>query len=436
MARAIKNKNNFEINNAMPTLKPRLGFVLACIFLDALGIGLIVPVLPRLIGTLAETRDAQTWWYGLIMLSYGIMQFASAPFLGALSDRCGRRPVLLAGICGLGVMFAVPAFVASLPAILISRIAGGMLSANMAVAQAYVADLTAGYDRSAAFGKIGAVFGIGFVLGPALGGILGQNDPAVPFMVASGVTLLNFIYGFFALPESLAVKNPKPLTLRGNTPLASLSVMFQQPKARLFLLTLALTGLANGVMQCTWALYTEFRYGFTPLQIGLSVFGLGVSISFVQGFLLQRFLARFDSIFIAVLAIACGALCLAAIGLTTSGAAAAVFVCLYAVSGAISPLLTAAISRETPLDAQGKAIGSVSSLNSLTGAIAPALGTPLLMVTTKCSPSELLAGTPYFVCALLSACALILFIAGARKLWSAPRSPIKNAEGETSGFEE
>ena len=225
MARAIKNKNNFEINNAMPTLKPRLGFVLACIFLDALGIGLIVPVLPRLIGTLAETRDAQTWWYGLIMLSYGIMQFASAPFLGALSDRCGRRPVLLAGICGLGVMFAVPAFVASLPAILISRIAGGMLSANMAVAQAYVADLTAGYDRSAAFGKIGAVFGIGFVLGPALGGILGQNDPAVPFMVASGVTLLNFIYGFFALPESLAVKNPKPLTLRGNTPLASLSVM-------------------------------------------------------------------------------------------------------------------------------------------------------------------------------------------------------------------
>ena len=413
----------------MPTLKPRLGFVLACIFLDALGIGLIVPVLPRLIGTLAETRDAQTWWYGLIMLSYGIMQFASAPFLGALSDRCGRRPVLLAGICGLGIMFAVPAFIASLPAILLSRIAGGMLSANMAVAQAYVADLTDDHDRSAAFGKIGAVFGIGFVLGPALGGILGQNNPAVPFMVASGVTLLNFIYGFFALPESLVVKNTRPLTLRGNTPLASLSIMFKQPKARLFLLTLALTGLANGVMQCTWALYTEFRYGFTPLQIGLSVFALGLSISLVQGFLLQRLLARLDSVLIAVLAIACGALCLAAIGLTTSGAA-------YAVSGAVSPLLTAAISRETPLDAQGKAIGSVSSLNSLTGALAPALGTPLLMVTTNHAPEEFLAGTPYFVCAMLSALALILFIAGARRLWSKAPAPVKNAEGETSGFEE
>ena len=276
----------------------------------------------------------------------------------------------------------------------------------------------------------------GFVLGPALGGILGQNNPAVPFMVASGVTLLNFIYGFFALPESLVVKNTRPLTLRGNTPLASLSIMFKQPKARLFLLTLALTGLANGVMQCTWALYTEFRYGFTPLQIGLSVFALGLSISLVQGFLLQRLLARLDSVLIAVLAIACGALCLAAIGLTTSGAAATAFVCLYAVSGAVSPLLTAAISRETPLDAQGKAIGSVSSLNSLTGALAPALGTPLLMVTTNHAPEEFLAGTPYFVCAMLSALALILFIAGARRLWSKAPAPVKNAEGETSGFEE
>ena len=123
----------------MSLFKPRLGFVLACIFLDALGIGLIVPVLPRLIGTLTTSHDAQTWWYGMIMLSYGVMQFVSAPLLGALSDRYGRRPVLLAGICGLSVMFAVPAFFASLPAILASRIAGGMLSANMAVAQAYVA---------------------------------------------------------------------------------------------------------------------------------------------------------------------------------------------------------------------------------------------------------------------------------------------------------
>ncbi len=399
----------------MSRFQPRLGFVLACIFLDALGIGLIVPVLPRLIGTLTTSPDAQAWWYGMIMLSYGVMQFVSAPFLGALSDRCGRRPVLLAGICGLGVMFAVPAFIGSLPAILASRIVGGILSANMAVAQAYVADITDGYERSAAFGKIGAVFGAGFVLGPALGGVLGQNDPSIPFVAASAVTLVNFLYGLFALPESLVNKNPTPLTLAANTPFASLGVMLRHPRARIFLLTLAFTGLANGIMQCTWALYTEFRYGFTPLQIGLSVFALGISISLVQGFLLQRLLARLDSRLIAVLAIACGVVCLGAIGFSASGALSVVFVCLYACAGAVSPLLTAAISRETPLDAQGKAIGSVSSLNSLTGAVAPALGTPLLMVTTGSAPDALAAGTPYFACALLSASALVLFILGTRR---------------------
>lgn len=423
----------------MSLFKPRLGFVLACIFLDALGIGLIVPVLPRLIGTLTTSHDAQTWWYGMIMLSYGVMQFVSAPLLGALSDRYGRRPVLLAGICGLGVMFAVPAFFASLPAILASRIAGGMLSANMAVAQAYVADLTTGYERSAAFGKIGATFGIGFVVGPALGGILGQNDPTIPFVVASAVTLINFFYGLFALPESLTNPNPRPLSLAASTPFASLAAMLREPRARLFLLTLALTGLANGVMQCTWALYTEFRYGFTPLQIGLSVFALGISISLVQGFLLQRLLARLHSQLIAALAIASGAVCLAAIGVSTNGLVAVIFVCLYACAGAVSPLLTAAISRETPLDAQGKAIGSVSSLNSLTGAVAPALGTPLLMVTTGQSPESLLAGTPYFACALLSAAALVLFVFGMRRLSEKSSAAAESAAADDdgiSGFED
>ena len=161
-------------------IKPAVGFILACIFLDALGIGLIVPVLPRLIGTLSETRDAQTWWYGLIMLSYGVMQFVSSPLLGALSDRIGRRPVLLGGILGLGLTFAVPAFSGSLVLILVSRVVGGMMSANMTVAQAYIADVTQGVGRCSGFGKIGAAFGVGFVLGPAVGGLLGDSDPVGP----------------------------------------------------------------------------------------------------------------------------------------------------------------------------------------------------------------------------------------------------------------
>lgn len=202
-------------------LPSRLRFIYACIFLDALGIGLIIPVLPRLIGVLTDTRDEQMWWYGAIMLSYGVMQFLASPLLGALSDRIGRRPVLLSGICGLGIMFAVPALSTSLTAILASRIFGGLLSANISVAQAYIADVTTGYERAAAFGRIGAVFGAGFLIGPALGGILGGNNPHLPFIAASIVTLLNFGYGLFVLPESIAQRSTEPVSLRKTMPSAA-----------------------------------------------------------------------------------------------------------------------------------------------------------------------------------------------------------------------
>lgn len=146
---------------------PAAGFVLACVFLDALGIGLIIPVLPRLIGTLASSPDAQASWYGAIMVSYGLMQFFSAPAIGAISDRLGRRPVLLTGILGLAVMMLVPAFCDSLWLILLSRILGGAMSSNIVVAQAYIADVTDESSRTAAFGRIGAIFGVAFILGPA-----------------------------------------------------------------------------------------------------------------------------------------------------------------------------------------------------------------------------------------------------------------------------
>ena len=268
-------------------LQPRLGFILACIFLNALGIGLIVPVLPRLIGTLTNSAGSQTLWYGALMVSYGLMQCLSAPILGALSDRIGRRPVLLGGIFGLGLMFAVPAFCADLTAILLSRIVGGFLSANMTVAQAYIADITEGASRTAAFGRIGAVFGIGFVVGPAAGGILGAQDPTLPFAVASVVALVNFLYGAFVLPESLVERSDKPLSFALNNPVTSLQALLSVPQNRCFAVTLVISSLANNLTQCTWALYNEYRYCYTPHEIGLSVFALGLTISSAQGVALQ-----------------------------------------------------------------------------------------------------------------------------------------------------
>lgn len=391
------------------SLHPRIGFILACIFLDALGVGLIVPVLPRLIGTLTDTPDAQTMWYGALMVSYGIMQFVSSPLLGALSDRIGRRPVLLGGIFGLGVMFAVPAVSSSLWLILASRILGGMLSANMAVAQAYIADITTPMNRAAGFGKIGAVFGIGFVVGPALGGILGSWNPTFPFAAAACVCLLNFLYGLFVLPESLVRKETRPMSFKLNNPVSSIVDLLSVRENRLFVLTLLLASLVNALTQCTWALYTEYRYGFTPLEIGLSVFALGLSISFVQGVLLQKLLTRYAPSTITRAALFTGSAALLGIGLTPEGYSAAVLFCFFTVTGLVSPLLTSLISSATPITKQGKTIGSLTSLNSLTGALAPVLGTPLLIATAKYKDA-FLGGIPYFACAALLLTALVIFV--------------------------
>ena len=318
---------------------PAIGFVLACVFLDALGIGLIIPVLPRLVGSLAGSADAQTLWYGAIMISYGLMQFFFAPVLGALSDRIGRRPVLLTGILGLSLMMIIPAVASSLWAILISRLLGGMMSSNIVVAQAYIADVTTENSRISSFGKIGAIFGIAFVLGPALGGVLGQYDPRIPFMVAGSICALNFLYGIFILPESLKERNTSPLRIRELNPFTAI---FNLTKLE----------------------------GIRPFVLIITLFTLGV---------------------VAMLAI----------GFSPWGYLSLVLICLFALMGVVGPTIQGEISRRCTMTQQGVNMGAVSSLNSFTGAISPTIGTPLLMVTSRHSDSLFLAGTPYFTCAML-----------------------------------
>ena len=401
-------------------LPSRLRFIYACIFLDALGIGLIIPVLPRLIGVLTDTRDEQMWWYGAIMLSYGVMQFLASPLLGALSDRIGRRPVLLSGICGLGIMFAVPALSTSLTAILASRIFGGLLSANISVAQAYIADVTTGYERAAPFGRIGAVFGAGFLIGPALGGILGGNNPHLPFIAASIVTLLNFGYGLFVLPESIAQRSTEPVSLRKNNAFGSLAHLLKLPQIRIFVLTLAFFSLANSLMQYSWALYTEFRYGFTPREIGLTIFGLSLGIAVVQGYFLQRLLLYISPVKLTLTSLALGVALLIGVALSPTGLTAGICFCLYALSASVTPLLSGTVSRRMPMSVQGATMGTVSSVHSLMGAIAPAFTTPMLMCAGH-HPDDILAGLPFFGAATLCLCALLVFAAASRKLLAEER---------------
>ncbi|MDO5530495.1 MFS transporter [Sutterella sp.] len=390
---------------------PAVSFVLACVFLDALGIGLIIPVLPRLIGTLAPSADMQATWYGAIMVSYGLMQFFSAPAIGALSDRIGRRPVLLTGILGLAIMMLVPAFSQSLTLILLSRILGGAMSSNIVVAQAYIADVTAIEQRTAAFGRIGAIFGIAFILGPALGGMLGETDPRLPFLVAGIICGLNFLYGFFVLPESLTSPATEPFTLRRSNPFSSLSALSREKLVLPILLIITLCTLSQSLMQCTWALYTEFRYGWTPKTIGFSIFVLGAAITVTQGWILPRLSRALDPQPLVLLGLTAGAAALIGIGLSTTGEALLALVALFSIMGVVGPTLQSIISRTGSPTTQGVRLGAASSLNSFTGAVSPVLGTPLLFFTSKSAPGDLAAGVPYFLGALLVIIAIAVTLA-------------------------
>ena len=389
----------------MPTPKsPAASFVLACVFLDALGIGLIIPVLPRLIGELSTDPQSQALWYGCIMTSYGLMQFLFAPVIGAVSDRIGRRPVLLTGIFGLAVMMLVPAFSESLPAILASRIFGGILSSNIVVAQAYIADVTPTERRTAAFGFIGAMFGIAFILGPALGGLLGESDPRVPFMTAGIICACNFLYGWFALPESLKVPDSAPIRLSRCNPFSALISIGREEKLLPILAVAALFTLSQGIVQCTWALYTEFRYGWTPEEIGLSIFALGCAITATQGFVLPKLARRLPPKPLSLFGLLIGLISLLGTAFAPSGLWAGTAVCVFAVMGVVGPTLQSIISRTGSPEEQGVRMGAVSSLNSFTGAVSPLLGTPLLLHTTG-DAAFALQGVPYLFTALLVALA-------------------------------
>ena len=387
---------------------PAAGFVLACVFLDALGIGLIIPVLPRLIGTLASSPDAQASWYGAIMVSYGLMQFFSAPAIGAISDRLGRRPVLLTGILGLAVMMLVPAFCDSLWLILLSRILGGAMSSNIVVAQAYIADVTDESSRTAAFGRIGAIFGVAFILGPAVGGMLGETDPSRPFLIAGIICALNFLYGLFVLPESLRAPARDPLTLKRFTPFSSLLALSRERLVLPILFVITLYTLSQSLMQCTWALYTEFRYGWTPKMIGISIFVLGAAITVTQGWILPRLSTRLTPTQLVFTGLFCGFAALIGIGFSTAGTFLLPLLALFSLMGVVVPTLQSVISRTGSPTTQGVRLGAASSLNSFTGAVSPLLGTPLLFFTSQSAPTDPAAGTPYFLAALLVLAAIIL----------------------------
>jgi DHA1 family tetracycline resistance protein-like MFS transporter len=261
---------------AVEPSRTSLRLVQVTVFVDLLGISLIIPVLPLLIGLFTTSIAAQAYWFMALGMTFGLMRFLCAPLLGALSDRFGRRPVLLIGISGLCVSFLGGALAPSLGWLLATRVVSGATAANMSVAQAYTADITPPETRTRAFGQLSAAFGVAFVVGPVIGGALGAIDLRLPFVLAALLAFANFLYCLLVLPESLPPEL-RPVALARCNPFAAILLLFKLRGVGALLIAIALTTLAQFGLQFTWVLFTNFRFGWDALQNGLSLFVVGAA---------------------------------------------------------------------------------------------------------------------------------------------------------------
>lgn len=390
-------------------------FIMLVVLIDMLAVGIIVPVLPAMVGQFTADPADQARWYGIVVVSYAIAQFVAAPILGALSDRYGRRPVLLLGFTGLALNFFATALATAAWMLVASRIVGGAMQANAAVANAYVADITPPHERARRFGMLGAMFGIGFILGPVLGGLLGGIDVRLPFVAAGVLALLNLAYGWFVLPESLPPAARHRTAWWAANPLRSFRQLAALRGVGVLVGVLAFAGLAQFSLYTSWVLYGTHRYGWGPTESGWSLFAVGLVAAFVQGGLLGRLLRVFGARRLAIIGLLSSTLAYVAWGLATTSLMLYVIVFANILGAAVASSLQGMVSAAADETVQGQTMGAVSSLNSLTAVVAPVLVTPLLMTMTSFPAADWRSGLPMFFCAALQAVALTLALLHARR---------------------
>ena len=390
-------------------------FIMLTALIDMVAIGLIIPVLPALVGSFTGSQADQAFWYGVVTFTFGVANFFASPILGALSDRHGRRPVLLIGFCGLALSFFATALSTAVWMLIAVRLVSGAMQANLAIANAYVADITPPEQRAKRFGMLGAMFGVGFILGPVMGGLLGAIDLRLPFFVAGSLALINLLYGYFVLPESLPAERRHAFHWRAANPVASLRGLAQLKGAGRLVAVVACSGLAQFLLYTTWVLYTTFKFGWGPLENGWSLAAVGIVSAIAQGLLLGRLLKRFSPQRLAVLGMVSSTLAYAAWGAASEGWMMFAIIFLNLLGATVSAAIQSIISGAADARSQGRTLGAVSGLNSLMAVIAPVLGAPLLVMVSHLPKGDWRIGTPLYFCALLQAAALLLAVSHFRR---------------------
>jgi MFS transporter, DHA1 family, tetracycline resistance protein len=376
-------------------------FILVAVLIDMISIGLMLPVLPHIVGQFTHSNDEQTMAFLAVTLTFGIANFVSSPILGALSDRFGRRPVLLLGFAGLALSFFVTAAATALWVLVAVRMFSGAMQSNISIANAYVADISAPQDRARRFGLLGAMFGVGFILGPVIGGVLGDVDLRLPFVVAGCMALVNWCYGFFVLPESLPKERRRRFEWRRANPVAALSGLAALKGVGPLVWVIALASLAQFMLHTSWVLYTKFKFGWGPGQVGWSLFAVGVVSAISQGVLLKPLLARFSPRQLAVVGMLVGAATYLGFGLATQGWMIYAVIVLGFIGGAAQASMQSIVSNAAEPSRQGQTMGAVASLSSLMAVMAPVVALELLRWVSHRPPGDWLIGLPFFTSSAL-----------------------------------
>jgi MFS transporter, DHA1 family, tetracycline resistance protein len=392
-----------------------LTFILVTVTLDAIGIGLMFPVMPDLIEGLTGLRLGEAaLWAGILSASFAVMQFLCGPAIGALSDRYGRRPILMVSLFVMGVDYIVMAAAPTIWLLLVARVISGITAATYSTATAFIADITPPEDRGRRFGLIGAGFGIGFVLGPLVGGLLAAIDLHAPFYAAAALAFGNLAFGYVVLPETVTDATRSPFTLSRANPLRALRNASRLPGIRSTLICYLTLSIAMGVYAAIWSFFGIERFGWSSTMVGASLAIYGISFAAGQALLVGPLIRRFGEHKAALIGMCVNIVTLVAIGLTPVGWGVLLITPVTALGGVVTPALQSIASRATPANAQGELQGVMASLNAIAMITAPLLMTNVFAAFTAPQAAIYAPGAPFLLAALLMVVCVMLHVAGTR----------------------
>ncbi len=403
----------------MTPRRKAFAFILVTLMLDAMGIGLILPVMPDLIAEVTGgTIGSAAAWGGVLATTFAVMQFLFGPVLGSLSDRFGRRPVLLISLLVMCIDYLVMAVAGTIWLLFATRVIGGITAATQATAAAYIADISPPDQKSANFGLVGAAFGAGFVLGPVIGGLLAEFGTRAPFLAAAALAAANLVFGYFVLPETVTDRIRRPFSLTRANPLGALRALSALPGLGRLLFLVFVYEFAFIVYPAVWAFFTKEAFGWSPSMVGLSLAFFGISVAVVQGGLIRIALRRYGERYTITYGILFNFCAFVFLSLVTNGWLALAFIPVTALGAVVTPALQGIMSRRAGDDQQGELQGAIASARALAAILSPLVMTQIFWFFTA-PPGLYLPGAPFALSAGLMVVCLVVFLA---PRWSLVRS--------------